>query len=117
MKKINDKENMICDNEEVVSRFLQREAYPESENTWFTPRLMNRLPRKENVPLGRTVMTVVTILSVIICFISLWIVTPQYFPLGGTNHFSLDLLYIHIALASAVILVTLQVIRLIKTYF
>lgn len=101
--------------EKIVRDFLQSNTLTADENKWFTRRVINRLPPKATTP-GRTIMAVATLLAVAACCVLLWY-TPQHFPIPRENNITAELLCIYVAIICSILLVTLQVIRFIKTYF
>ena len=105
----------ISDDELLLRKFLKKNAYEAQRNEWFTPRLVNKLPPASYAK-GRCIMTAVTVLAVVFCFVVLCMVSEN-FLLSTENLFTLDLLCIYAAMMGAMTLVTLQIIRLIKTYF
>lgn len=101
--------------EKVVSDFLKKNAITADENKWFTHRVMHQLPPAHTTP-GRSIMAIFTLFAVVMCCFVLWYVS-QHFSIPRENNITADLLCIYIAIMSSVLLVTLQVIRFIKTYF
>lgn len=102
-------------NENRVRLYLTHHALKPRHNAWFTPRVVNRLPYKRS-SIPRLIMTVVTLVSVIMCGIILWQI-PQHILSHEENNITPMLLCIYAATMSTIVLVILQVIRLIKTYF
>lgn len=101
--------------EPAIHKFLKDNAIDAAPNEWFTHRVINRLPREHTAP-GRWLMTIVTIITVILCYMTLRYVSHNIM-LDTENNFSPTLLSIYAATMGAVVLTVLQVIRLIKTYF
>lgn len=101
--------------EKVVKDFLTHNAIEAKENKWFTHRTLHRLPPRQATH-GRTIMAVVTIIAIIAYGIILRYAT-LHFPIEGENNITVTLLCIYTAIMSTAILIALQVIRFIKTYF
>lgn len=101
--------------EKIVRDFLKSNALAAGENKWFTRRVMHRLPPQQATP-GHIIMAVVTLLAVVACCVLLWYI-PQYFSIPRENNITPVLLCLYIAITCSILLVTLQVIRFIKTYF
>ncbi len=99
----------------VVKEFLTHNAIEAKENKWFAHRTMHRLPPRQATQ-GRAIMAVVTIIAVIAYGIILRYAI-QHFPIEGENNITITLLCIYTAIMSTAILIALQVIRFIKTYF
>lgn len=56
------------EDDEKLARLLQRSSHRETENEWFTPRVLNRLPEKpEKIKTNRWVAHVLYALALIVC--------------------------------------------------
>ncbi len=101
--------------EKLVQQFLTNNAHKPHTNEWFTKRVINKLPTpKSNICM--IIMSITTLIAVVACGALLYLSADYILPLKE-NNITVSLLSIYTAMISTVILVTLQVIRLIKTYF
>ena len=110
-----NKNNTPHNEEVLVKKFLTNNAHTPRHNEWFARRVINRLPSQQS-SVCRVIMSITTLIAVIVCGFILYLSTDYILQLKE-NNITLSLLSIYTAMMSTVILVTLQVIRLIKTYF
>lgn len=103
------------DNEILVQQFLTTHKHEPRPNKWFAQREVNKLPSNTS-SICKIVMCVATLIAVVVCGILLYL-SPHYILMPRENNISVSLLSIYTAMISTVILIALQVIRLIKTYF
>lgn len=107
--------NINNNEDRLIQEFVNANKLNPKPNQWFTHRVINKLPRQQQAT-GRWIMTIITIVAVMACLLMLT-TAPQHIYSLKENNFSTVLLCMYIAIMSSVILVVLQVIRLIKTYF
>ncbi len=101
----------------LIRRYFKEKRHEPHENKWFTHRVVNSLPRQQKAFKPTSViMTIVTIVSTLTCCGVLWYASHNFYPLHE-NKFTSELLCIYTAIMSTILLVVLQVIQLIKTYF
>ena len=108
-------DTMHHNDEKLVQQFLTSHKHDPRPNRWFTTRVINKLPANSSSTC-KIIMTVVTFVAVMI-FGVLICLSTDYILLPRENNLSVSLLSIYTAMISTVILIALQVIRLIKTYF
>ena len=108
-------DTMHHNDEKLVQQFLTSQKQDPRPNRWFTKRVINKLPANSSSTC-KIIMTVVTFVAVMI-FGVLICLSTDYILLPRENNLSVSLLSIYTAMISTVILIALQVIRLIKTYF
>lgn len=101
--------------ERLVQQFLTNHKHEPRPNKWFTKRVVNKLPASSS-HICKIIMSIATLTAVVICGVLLYL-SSDYILLTRENNISPTLLSICTAMISTVILVVLQVIRLIKTYF
>lgn len=111
---MNRKETSHSD-EIMVKNFLTRHKLEPRDNIWFTQRVSNKLPMRTSVAC-KVIMILTTLIAIVVCGALLYVIGNHNIP-QEENNLSPSLLSIYIAMMSSVILITLQVIRLIKTYF
>lgn len=103
------------DNEILVQQFLTTHKHEPRPNKWFAQRVVNKLPSNTS-SICKIVMCITTLIAVVVCGILLYL-SPHYILMPRENNITVSLLSIYTAMISTVILIALQVIRLIKTYF
>ncbi|MBR5844598.1 MAG: DUF5056 domain-containing protein [Bacteroidaceae bacterium] len=101
--------------EKSIRQFLTTHKHEPRPNKWFAQRVVNKLPDNTSSAC-KIVMCVATLIAVVLCGVLLYL-SPQYILMPRENNITISLLSIYTAMISTVILVALQVIRLIKTYF
>lgn len=101
--------------EDLLRKYFTETKIEPPSNVWFTKRVMHKLPHRFS-SIERNIMTVVTIISVVMCGILLYYSTDYILP-HAENKITLSLLCIYVTIISTMVLVLLQIIRLIKTYF
>ena len=111
--------NKITQSQEdkLIRRFISENRLHTRDIPWFTRRVVNRLPQPQQQPaLICLVRVMITLIAVVTCCALLYY-APHKFLHTRENILSGELLCMYIALMSTVLLVVLQVIQLIKTYF
>ena len=103
------------DEEKLVKEFLKTHTHEPRPNVWFTKRTINKLPEHRSSSC-KIIMCITTFLSVVACGVLLYLL-PNDIITFEENNITRSLLSIYTAMAGMIILVALQVIRLIKTYF
>ena len=112
-----NKKNSNNQEDKLIRQFITKQSHHPGENRWFTRRVVNRLPQSQTQSMPACIiMTTVTIIAVIMCCAFLHYTSHNFLSLRE-NNLTGELLCMYIALMSTVLLVVLQVIRLIKTYF
>lgn len=114
-----NKKDSYNQEDKLIRQFISKQSHHPSDNRWFTRRVVNRLPQpqpqSQSTP-ACIIMTTVTLIAVILCCTLLHYTSHNFLSLRE-NNLTGELLCMYIALMSTVLLVVLQVIRLIKTYF
>jgi hypothetical protein len=103
------------DDERLIKEFLSTHTLEPRRNEWFTKRTLNKLPEPRSSSC-KIIMCITTLLSVVACGVLLYLLPNDIVRLEE-NNITVSLLSIYTAMAGMIILVALQVIRLIKTYF
>lgn len=103
------------DEEKLVKQYLSTHSHEPRPNAWFTKRTINKLPERKSSTC-KIIMCITTLLSVVACGALLYLLPYDIVRLEE-NNITRSLLSIYTAMAGMIILVALQVIRLIKTYF
>ena len=101
--------------EKSIQQFLTTHKHEPRPNKWFAQRVVNKLPDNTS-SMCKIVMCVTTLIAVVVCGTLLYL-SSHYILMPRENNITLSLLSIYTAMISTVILIALQVIRLIKTYF
>lgn len=101
----------------LIHRYINEQKQEPSENKWFTHRVIHSLPpSQETKIISRIILSCVTCVAVILCCLALWYISSNIL-VSRENNLTGELLCIYIAIMSTTVLVALQVIQLIKTYF